>query len=319
MSPGFGYATFQPPVLFRGVLFSGVMKREFTGVFIPAHIWTSKLLPAEKMLLGEISALSTKTGWCDASRAHFAEWLHCDPTNVTHFIKKLENLGYLEVSRMPGYRSKMRVKIDAFYVGVVNENAGGVVNPIHGGSEPHSRVVVNPIHGGSEPHSPEIKDKYNNKRKEESENAPAQNEFSTLEAETSKAPPVPAPPPSGPHIRDFVDADTPSQMIERIHAFYATEPGQREKEAIYANTLAGKMSDAQRTDVVQRFAAWAVRENYGQRTFRELNSQFFTWWKNQTRFQQPAPGAPAHQNSRSEGPAMRSTDTNPYARHKIIS
>jgi hypothetical protein len=124
---------------------------------------------------------------------------------------------------------------------------------------------------------------------------------------------------AGPHIRDFVNADTPSQMIERIHAFYATEPGQREKEVIYANTLAGKMSDAQRTDVVQRFAAWAVRENYGQRTFRELNSQFFTWWKNQTRFHQPAAGAAAHQNARSEGPTLRSTDQNPYARHKIIS
>ena len=141
------------------------MKREFTGVFIPAHIWISKLLPAEKMLLGEVSALSVQTGWCTASREHFAEWLHCDITNVTHYVKKLERLGYLEVNRTPGFRSKMRVKTDAFYI-------GEVVNPVHGGSEPRSRGVVNPIHGGSEPHSPEIKDKYNSKIKDEIQLAP---------------------------------------------------------------------------------------------------------------------------------------------------
>jgi hypothetical protein len=135
--------------------------------------------------------------------------------------------------------------------------------------------------------------------------APAQNEFSTLEEKEKKSS-YPAPPPAGPGIRDFVNADTPGEMLKRIAAFYATDPGQREKEVIYSNTLAGKMTNEQRRDVVERFAAWAVRENYGQRTFRELNSQFYTWWKNQTRFQQPAAAAPAQQTHRADGPTMRS-------------
>ncbi|HMY34838.1 MAG TPA: helix-turn-helix domain-containing protein, partial [bacterium] len=109
--------------------------------------------PAEKMLLGEISALSTKTGWCDASRAHFATWLRCDVTNVTHYITKLEKLGYLEVVRAKGFRSKMRVVTDKFYVNSAEE----VVNGIHQGSERDSLVVVNGIHQGSERDSPEIK------------------------------------------------------------------------------------------------------------------------------------------------------------------
>jgi len=66
-------------------------KREFTGVFIPAHIWVSKaLIPSEKMILGEIDALSKKTGWCTAGRNHFAEWLNCTPQNDTYFLGKLE-------------------------------------------------------------------------------------------------------------------------------------------------------------------------------------------------------------------------------------
>ena len=65
-------------------------KHEFTGVFIPAHIWLSKeLAHAEKMILGEVDALSNKTGWCTAGRKHFSEWLGCDPPGVTYYIKKL--------------------------------------------------------------------------------------------------------------------------------------------------------------------------------------------------------------------------------------
>lgn len=92
------------------------MKREFTGVFIPAHIWTSKeLIPAEKMILGEIDALSKTRGYCDASRAHFAEWLSCTVQNITYYFEKLERLGFIKVEKMPGYRSKIRLISERFY------------------------------------------------------------------------------------------------------------------------------------------------------------------------------------------------------------
>jgi hypothetical protein len=142
------------------------VKREFTGVFIPAHIWTNKdLTPAEKMLLGEIDALSKNLGWCDAGREHFSEWLQCDVTNVTYYLKKLERLGFIEILRQPGYASRLRVIQERFRI-------EQVVNPVHGGSESSSRGVVNPVHGGSESSSREIKDKYKSKIKEEIQEAP---------------------------------------------------------------------------------------------------------------------------------------------------
>ena len=127
------------------------VKREFTGVFIPAHIWTNKdLTPAEKMLLGEIDALSKNLGCCDAGREHFSEWLQCDVTNVTYYLKKLERLGFIEILRQPGYASRLRVIQERFRI----------------------EQVVNPVHGGSESSSPEIKDKYKSKIKEEIQEAP---------------------------------------------------------------------------------------------------------------------------------------------------
>jgi hypothetical protein len=92
-------------------------KHVFTGVFIPANIWLSKeLSPAEKMILGEVGALSKETGWCYAGRKHFAEWLHCTPPNITYYINNLERLGYLKVERNPGERSRMQIINERFYL-----------------------------------------------------------------------------------------------------------------------------------------------------------------------------------------------------------
>ena len=92
-------------------------KHVFTGVFIPANIWLSKeLSPAEKMILGEVDALSKETGWCYAGRKHFTEWLHCTPQNVTYYVNNLERLGYLKVERSAGERSRMQIVNERFYL-----------------------------------------------------------------------------------------------------------------------------------------------------------------------------------------------------------
>ena len=112
-------------------------KREFTGVFIPAHIWVSKeLIPAEKMILGEIDALSKARGYCDASRKHFAEWLSCTVQNVSFYFSKLEQLGFIKIEKIPGYRSKIRLINDRFY-----QDEG--VNGTDGGGKRGLRVGVN--------------------------------------------------------------------------------------------------------------------------------------------------------------------------------
>ena len=136
------------------------MKREFTGVFIPAHIWTSKeLIPAEKMILGEIDALSKTRGYCDASRAHFAEWLGCTVQNVTYYFEKLQRLGFISVEKIPGYRSKIALIQSRFY-----EDQG--VNGTDGGGKPHLLVGVNGTDGGGKRGLPEIKEEIKGKIKE---------------------------------------------------------------------------------------------------------------------------------------------------------
>jgi hypothetical protein len=94
-------------------------------------------------------------------------------------------------------------------------------------------------------------------------------------------------------------------MVKRIAAFYATEQGQNERDRIYSDTIAGKMTAAQRKEVTQNFAAWAVENNYGQKTFRELNARFCRWWKDQARYADSA------------ADQTKNPSNNPYYRHKI--
>jgi len=113
------------------------------------------------MLLGEIDALSKESGWCYASRKHFCEWLQCSLPNVSYYVEKLERLGFLEVDRKPGERSKMRVVNSRFYEKrqVVN-GTDGVVNGTDG--------VVNGTDGVVNGTDPKYKyiDKNKNKKKE---------------------------------------------------------------------------------------------------------------------------------------------------------
>jgi len=90
--------------------------REFTGVFIPAHIWLSdEIGPMEKMLLGEIIALSQRNGWCYATRKHFASWMHCSDANVTYYLTKLLKAGFIEQVEKSGAPTLRRVVSTKFY------------------------------------------------------------------------------------------------------------------------------------------------------------------------------------------------------------
>lgn len=133
------------------------MQREFTGVFIPAHIWENQdLIPAEKMLLGEIAALSTRYGYCSAGRKHFANWLHCTVENVSYYFSKLQKMGFITIEREAGGTNKIRLVNDRFFweekTEMLTESNEGVVNGIYGGSKRDLRGVVNGVYP-----------KYNNK------------------------------------------------------------------------------------------------------------------------------------------------------------
>ena len=219
------------------------MKREFTGVFIPAHIWTSKEITAiGKMLLAEIDALSQSTGWCYASRAHFAEWLGTTEANLSLHFKKLSDAGFLEIERVPGETNKMRVVADRFYL------KEGVRKTYGGGKE---NLPVNTIERKIE--------------KEDESASPSQAaETLGLKAEVLKKDDVPpaAPAPAAPAWQPF----TPSGELQKMRTdFRCMERFQKETG----------LPESQYETAIAAFAL--VAETIQHSGPNDLRQHFFNW------------------------------------------
>lgn len=323
----------QPPHRHTGFFcWQKMANHEFTGVFIPAHIWLSKELePAEKMLLGEIEALSKKTGWCSAGRKHFAEWLNCSEPNVSYYTAKLERMGFVEVKRTPGFGSKMRVVLAKFY-------ADQPVNGIDGGSKEALRGVVNRVYGGGKEDLPvnTIEIQKNKEREEREKTTPPPSEISTLEAEKEKPPQIPPAPPTestrvivfdpaapGAKILDIVPsepqtpppphrinlgdratAETPTQLHKEMLAFYNSPDWQGEWldgvwkiNGVWIPDNAEKQKRLE--NILLDFCCHTVKKNGGRDTYRELNAGFQQWVRNEKNAfwkQKAAPGQSVSQS-----------------------
>lgn len=264
------------------------IKREFTGVFVPAHIWTNKeLLPAERMLLAEIASLSQKTGWCEAGRKHFADWLNCDITNVSYYTSKLEKLGFLEKQQRFGYKPRMRVITERFYVENYEDNQGIPVNPIHGGGESHSRGGVNPIHGGGEPHSLH-KYNINISIKEEEESAQARNladeKIFPLKAVDNTPPPIAPRPP-----HDFCSVDIESEAENML------------KDGAFLMSFSSRGLPSEKApELVRAFCVDVKGRGQSYNRIREFRSHCLNWCERRHNIMKPkaAPNAGPNQKMR---------------------
>ena len=64
---------------------------------IPAEVRYSNLKPNAKLLYGEITALSNKTGYCFASNNYFAELYGVSKNTVSRWIADLKSLGFITI------------------------------------------------------------------------------------------------------------------------------------------------------------------------------------------------------------------------------
>ena len=64
---------------------------------IPAKVRYSNLKPNAKLLYGEITALSGKTGYCFASNNYFAELYSVSKNTVSRWIGDLKRLGFINI------------------------------------------------------------------------------------------------------------------------------------------------------------------------------------------------------------------------------
>ena len=67
---------------------------------IPSNIrYDEKLNSSEKLLYGEISALTNKYGYCNAQNKYFAELYKVTITSVSRWISHLQELEYIKIRK----------------------------------------------------------------------------------------------------------------------------------------------------------------------------------------------------------------------------
>ena len=84
------------------------MNRDFKGVWIPKEIWLNEnLTMIEKVILIEIDSLDNEEH-CSAGNEYLAQFCQCTIPKVTKAIKKLEDMGFIEVISFDGRHRKIR-------------------------------------------------------------------------------------------------------------------------------------------------------------------------------------------------------------------
>ena len=65
---------------------------------IPANVrYDKELKPIEKLLYGEITTLTLKTGECWASNTYFAQLYGICPTTISKYLNHLKQRGYINI------------------------------------------------------------------------------------------------------------------------------------------------------------------------------------------------------------------------------
>lgn len=78
------------------------MARKFKGIWISKKLYFDKrLTPLEKFILIELESLDNEKG-CYASNRYLANFCQCSVPKITQTIKKLSDLGYIEVTYIEG-------------------------------------------------------------------------------------------------------------------------------------------------------------------------------------------------------------------------
>ena len=86
-----------------------MQNRDFKGVWIPKEIWLNEELTLiEKVIFVEIDSLDNEDH-CTAGNDYLATFCGCSERKVSDAIKKLSELGYIEVMSFDGRHRKIRV------------------------------------------------------------------------------------------------------------------------------------------------------------------------------------------------------------------
>ena len=122
-------------------------KPTFYGI-IPANVRYAKIADRAKLIFSEITAMSNKWGYCNASNGYFAQVWECDPSVISRHVSSLESIGAIHCEYI---REGKQVKERRIFPLAM----GGVLHPVQEGIASDAKGVLHGVQGGI---APEVKD-----------------------------------------------------------------------------------------------------------------------------------------------------------------
>tara|TARA_R110000824_G_scaffold321727_2_gene508538 strand:- start:257 stop:880 length:624 start_codon:yes stop_codon:yes gene_type:complete len=75
---------------------------------IPAEVRYSRIKPSAKLLYGEITCLTHKTGYCFATNNYFAELYNVSKNTISLWVKDLKDAGFIKVEIIYGKTKEVK-------------------------------------------------------------------------------------------------------------------------------------------------------------------------------------------------------------------
>ena len=129
-------------------------KPTFYGI-IPANVRYAKIADRAKLIFSEITAMSNKWGYCNASNGYFAQVWECDPSVISRHVSSLESIGAI---RCEYIREGKQVKERRIYPLAM----AGVLHLVQEGIASDAKGVLHGVQGGIAPEVKENTTRVNN-------------------------------------------------------------------------------------------------------------------------------------------------------------
>lgn len=145
---------------------------------IPANVrYDKRLKPIERLLYGEITALSNKEGFCFATNGYFAGLYECTKISISNYVRHLEECGYIKTEYDDGNNRKI------FITEGIKSSEGGIKNSFNTLLKENLRPIKNSFNNNNTSNNTT-----NNYEKKESETE--KNDFDEISKEYDKRYPM---------------------------------------------------------------------------------------------------------------------------------
>lgn len=119
-------------------------KPNYYGI-LPAHVRYAKIKPMSKLIFSELSALTNKYGYCNATNHYFADLYEVAGETVSRWINELKQHGFISIKYI---KENKEIKERRIYIIPIEKNQGGIDEKVNTYCQKNQGGIDENVKGG---------------------------------------------------------------------------------------------------------------------------------------------------------------------------